>query len=74
MRKSVVLVFHQRPPFSHLLSLNRDSKMTIIGSHLGKRNRNISEKNDETIPHFKHKSTRFPNFRGVNLYFHGILC
>jgi len=48
--------------------------MTIIGSHLAKRNRNISEKNDETIPHFKHKSTRFPNFRGVSLYFHGILC
>lgn len=48
--------------------------MTIIGSDLGKRNRNISEKNDETIPHFKHQSTRFPNFRGVNLYFHGILC
>lgn len=48
--------------------------MTIIGSLLGKRNLNISEKNDEKIPHFKHKSTRFPNFRGEYPYFHGILC
>ena len=48
--------------------------MTIIVSNLEKRNRNISEQNDKKIPRFKHESTRFPNFRGVNLYFHGILC